>query len=644
VIDQDTRGKQRVSHFDMFGGMDADARPFLLKPEQWRSLFNVRTYLGLSQVPVKKNVVTISGAPVEVLANLPCGDTDYGIWVALTKQELMQVKLSGATEITSYLTSTSRWSSHKHNDVLFYTRPSDRVRYTNGAAAKELFDHRVCWSKPNPFDFLGSGPITARDAWQDQWGVPQGDLSSPFTWTTDSYYRIYHTANEWFFTVGATIRYYLLVSKTESYTLTGKVTEVKPGYIVVRATNTVASVPNTDDWPLGQLSVTLMNIPAGRYVAVFYDHVVVGAPTFNGITDLHKVMWSNLYDYADWLPRVGNEADSYTCADYQRPDDVITGITGIQPYKMRTLTGVREALLIFTSSCIYAMNYTGLPRVVNVAPLIRDYGNGLLHATAALDDAVAWVDVHHADFYVYKGQGPESIGQGIRSYFFSDLNLDSDLAQKTYAYVDRLNFEVVWVYVSVASSGAYDKAVAYNYRNSTWSIRSVENISAFCRWQRRAAPVTALVGTNSAQTAINGAIERTADSLVFAYGTSDGKIITEAATTDLTVISQSPMVIETGDRLYESAHVVKEISGLTINATALSALSIDVYISARESVDTTVSWVKVGTWTQTLGTKFLTFQPVAGKVIRYKFSPVGAVRNFVWSGFEEIVRITDAAR
>lgn len=642
--------------FDRVGGMDADSRPFMVPKEKWRYTLNLRTMYGMSQVPPKKAWFTpVSGALLE-LAHLPNVDTDYGFWLGLARTQAWQLTPTASVALSGTLAYSgvfSRWSTCMYNNRLFFVNPDNPVRYTDGATVQNLAMHRFAHAVANGFDFIGSGPLTAHPAWDsnpDGTVSVVGDLNTPVDWTAGQYYRVYTTARRGYFAVGALVQYNVVMSSVLELGCAGIVVESQDDYVVVKATNSVDDVPNTWDGKIGWLYTVEMDIPRARYVAILYDHVVVGAPIYKGEYRPNAVMWSHLRDFADWEPRIGSEADSYDCTFFQRNDSVIDGVTGLQMYKARSLSGIHETLLIFTSSCIYSMSYTGLPRIVHVVPLIKDHGNGLQYATAALDDAVVWCDVNAMDFFAYRGQGPESFGQGINSYFFTDLNPDSDLAQRTYAYVDRLNSEVVWVYVSVASTGSYDKAIAFNYQTKTWGVRDAPALACFTRVQRRAKAVSELVGTCASLTGTCGTIERGSDTASLLWGDNNGQVLRDATTSDATFTPSTAVVAETGDLLYGSAQKVKEVSSITINATAANSdfatTGIYVDVSVREHVDDAVVFVQVGTWLPSLATRMLTFTPKAGKVLRYRFRVVSpsTLLGFVWSGFEDNVRGSDAAR
>lgn len=643
LSDQRLVGPLPIMRFDMMGGMDYDSRPHLVAPNKWRLLYNVRVNGGMCQIPRKKQALTVGGTEaIQALVNLPVGEDEYAFWMGLTPTKLYRLAEAGGTQVnaTVFTEGARRWSTCVYNGRMWFVNEENRVRCSDGASIIEVWEHRRCHSKASGEELLGDGPFTEEPLYtgpENPEGAREiiGDVGESFTWTTGTHYRIY-VKNVNVFEMYAEIEYYRVTGSGTSVTLSGIVTRIDSDYIVVRADNTVASVSNLDTDPPGIVRVTQMAVPAGRYVRAFFDHLVVGAPTYRGITHLDRVMWSSLRDFAQWRPGTENEADSYICTEYQRMDSVLRGVTGVE------LLG--DLCLIFTPSCIYGMQYAGLPRVMRVDPLVPDYGNGLLYATVALDGAVAWYDVHHAGFYIYRGQGPEPVGAGIDDYFAEDVS--STYAQDTYAYVDRLNNEVLWVYKSQESSGEYDKAVAFNFRNKTWSVRSVENTHSFARVQKRAKTIAELSGTIEALTGTIEDLEQTSEEFLLLWGSANGVVLQEASSGDAVedLLAADVPVMETGDLLYNVAGRVKEVHEITVNATASSWTGLQIEVSARESVDSSVAYVDVGTWTPTVAEKHLTFPTQAGKVLRYRFTGEGTVRDMVFSGFEANVINANASR
>ena len=387
------------------------------------------------------------------------------------------------------------------------------------------------------------------------------------------------------------------------------------------------------------------NVPAGRYVGIFYDHLIIGAPVVGGTSMPNHVMWSHLHRYDNMTPSTSSEADSYICSEFQTGEERATGITGMQI--------IKDLCLIFTENTIYAMQYVGLPKVVRVSPLHQDYGNGLPYAVTALNDTVAFIDTNQLDFYAIDGiNPPQAFGGPVKNYFFTDLSTKIEYAARTYAYRDRERQEVTWVYVSGANTtganaGKFDKAVVYNWETKSWAVRTIENVHSVCKCGSRARQFDELTGpTNTVATpyTLNAdTIVDTGERTDRIFGTSVAQILAEVAptTADASLITQDTPVLETGDFFYGSTRDVKEVRDILLHCSGTNLASVKVEISTRARVDDTVIFVVVGYWTPLLFNELLTFAPVRGKIIRYRFTPVPTtgkmVRDFVFNMYEESV-------
>lgn len=643
-------GSQPLDHLAPVGGMDYTTAAHLLQPNQWRQVSNARMYGGaLQQLALQYQVATLP-ANLVTLANIPTGAAEYGYWIGLTATDVLQLRKSLTSGdhlvLKSGLNDCGKlWGTYVHNGCLFFTNDSNQVRYCDGGSVRDLWDGFQSMTVPATVDkevedsVAECGPFTKQPFFVGtEHDEPSGFIDPTFTWTTSTPYRVY-VQNPRLFTMGMSVSIERL-----GVALTGMITQVLSQYIIVLATNTVAAVvnrysvgstPETIVWNTANWIVRIVQapgIPSGRYVTIFFDHCVVAAPP----TNRNLIKWSGLYNYMRWTPSSDCEADSRQCTDYQRADDIVQGVTGVQHYK--------EILMVFTPSCIYAMQYVGLPRIIRIEPLVKDYGNGLPYATAELDDRVVWCDVHHRSFYAWRGQGPEDIGGPIAEWFFTRLSTTSAYAAKTVAVVDRANHEVAWWYVANAGTD-YNEAVVYNWASNVWSVRDLTNGErCFGRVYKRAKTTNELVGTINAQTGVCDALEQSSDALSAITGTSSAKLFNEGSGLSITPAAQPQLLFETGDLLYGSATRVKEVHTMTLHVSG-TFTGIDVFVCGRERISTTVLYgTKVGTWTNSLDTKHLTFKPVTGKVLRYKFVVASGASGVVFHGYTDNITNADAIR
>ena len=626
-----------VKHYAMYGGMDAGSEPHLLGENKWRFLQNMRLNSGLKQVQRVRRLHTLT-TQVDALINMPNAITDHGQWLAIGRNGLYRVTASGVTSFAAAVDSPMPFSYCVYNGRIYYVNPANRVRSTDGGTLYEVYENRQSWTKLATEELLNAGSFTGHPLYE---GVtPVGNLKDLFDWLDGTHYRVY-VEQPHVFEVGSYISIRDRRGEEEDRLMFGYVAEVHEDYLVVRAHSAVIGVTNIGrtlsetviaDQPR-LVRPSTMSIPSGRYVRVFFDHLVIGAPTYRGSDMPHKTMWSDLYNFSQWVPDSSNEADSYTHSEFQRGDDIVRGITGLAHFG--------EMLLIFTPSCIYAMEYTGLPRVMRVHPFIKDFGNGLPYASAELHSSVVWCDVHHGSFFAFRGEGPEDIGKPIADYFFNDVSNESSELMLTKALVSRKYHEVAWHYVSkVSPDGGYDKAVVYDYVNNAWAVRTLTDVSAIGMWNKRGLTVNEMTDlVDDVDTIVNESEdsgEQLADVVAGKYvGRHELSSDTEAS-----LDAQSAPVLETGDLLYGSMQTIKEVSSIWIDAST----AVRVEVSAREFIDDTVNYVHVGTWTKNLAERVLTFAPIVGRILRYRFTPITPVRNFVFRGFEDNVFSVDSSR
>lgn len=630
-----------VKHYAMYGGMDQGDESHLLPENKWRFLQNMRLSSGLRQALRYKQLYSLSSR-VDAIVNLPNGVADYGAWILIARNGVYRATMTGAVPFITFTTpSTHPFSSCVYNGRVYFVNPDSPVMSTDGRSLYyRVFEARQCWTRSNDEELIGSGPFTGHPLYD---GIdPAGDLGHSFTWTEASYYRVY-LSNTNLFPRNSFLSIRDRQPGISERSLSGIVISTHRNYVVVRATNTITNVSNIGKTLSSSVlaayprlvKLASLPVPSGRYVSVFYDHLVIGAPTYKGLYMPNKTMWSGLYDFAAWDPASNNEADSYTHSEFERGDDIVRGVTGQAHFA--------DMLLIFTPSCVYAMQYTGLPRVMRVSPLIKDFGNGLPYAVAELHNSVVWCDVHHGSFYAFRGQGPEDIGKPIADYFFADVANDSEKLRLTKAVVDRRNHEVLWLYMSRATTSlAYDKAIVYDYANNAWSIRTVNDISAVGLLNKRGKAVNEFTEFIDDVDDIVDQAEDSGDQLrevVAGTYLARAELSTD---TEASLDDQDAPVLETGDLLYGGAQTIKEVSSLWIDAEASNGLKVEV--STREFVDDEVIYVTVGVWTKLLAERVLTFQPQIGRILRYRFTPIEPVRNFVFRGFEDNVFNVSATR
>lgn len=363
----------------------------------------------------------------------------------------------------------------------------------------------------------------------------------------------------------------------------------------------------------GAIVRQLSNGPSGHYVEVFFEHVVVGRPIFNGTETPSRIQWSHLYNFDEWTPKTQTEADHFDCVEHQT-DEGYVGLTGLRR--------LGPMLCTYTPSAIYVTRYVGLPRVFVTDAVVQDYGNGLPWTLAAIDRAHFFIDVKEKSFFRFDGGEVTEIGRPIKDYFFGNLTTDQTLQLRTYAYVDPLYKEIHWVYVSSASSGAYDREVVFNYRAGTWWTGPVEDVWSFCKGARRSRTVDELTGTIDALSGVVDDLSNASDVLGRVYGSSNGRLLREEVSGDAKadLLEQEVPELETKDTYYGDLEAHKEVDSMVIHSKYVDAEGLEVYTASRKHIDDTVTLTALGQlWTPSLVEQKLSLPRISGRVFRYKF-------------------------
>ncbi|SRR6266487_126139 len=395
----------------------------------------------------------------------------------------------------------------------------------------------------------------------------------------------------------------------------------------------------------GSSDAALLNAPSGRYVATWYDHLVVGVPTYKGQRYADRVTWSHLYDFSKWEPDATNEADHYDFVEWQQPDYPFTGVTG-----MAKLGGT---LWVYTPTAIVPLRYVGIQEGVTQVlddQIVTRCGNTHPWALVALDRVHFFYDGIENNILAFDGQQITPIGEPIRRFLEQNLSTDPSLAAKMWGSVDVENREIWWRFVSTASSGDFDKAIVFNYRFKNWFTASTENVHAFCGSTFTNQTMSQLTGAMNALTGTMANLGAGLTKVPRLYGSKDGKVYREEIPGDATsslIIADDP-VLETGDFLYGSLHAVKEARALSINAAWPDPLTtLEVGVSARDYLDDAVDWSdpanKAGLWNRALPEGRLTHRERSGKVLRYRFVGRNA-RGIKFTAYEPTIYAQQAEK
>ena len=363
----------------------------------------------------------------------------------------------------------------------------------------------------------------------------------------------------------------------------------------------------------------LSGAPAGKYLLAWYDHLVVGWPTYKGASYPQRIMISHLYDFTQWDASSSNEADFYDLVEWQRADYPYIGITG-----MAELNGL---LVVYTPTAIIPVQYVGLPKVIMVLgeQRVANVGNAFPWALVALDKVHFFYDGIEQNFFAYDGQQVLPIGDPVRKWFAETISPDAALQRKTWAYVDVEQREVHWVFIA-GSSNTYNQELIFNYRQKAWSTADTKEFFCFCAGLQDLLTVGELEGTVGDLEGTIGDLGEGVE-LPRLYGATSKFLVDADSKTADGEFEGMESVLETGDFHYGSLHDMKEVDAVVVNAYHSGGDGAEVYVHGRQMLvdeggNTDPNWATlspVGMWTNNTTDGLLTFLAVAGRIFRYRF-------------------------
>jgi hypothetical protein len=355
----------------------------------------------------------------------------------------------------------------------------------------------------------------------------------------------------------------------------------------------------------------------GKYIENFYNHLVV-ANLSDGISLYpNRVAFSDVLNFPNFAPTVTNEADYY---DLETPatTDLGLGVTGLKR--------LGDLCIIYTEDSIYNMAYVGFNNgVMQLQQQIDSLGCTYPYSLVALNRLHYFIGLD--DFWTYDGVSVQSIGDDIRDYFFNDVSSNLQFSQRTYGSVDTSLYEITWRYCSNQSTGEYDKAVVFNYKESIWYPIEGRNVSAFLsKGGSTYVPIDLLntleptIGTLGNYTPTIAGLNVSVATPVL-FGKDLGDIYTEAAPGDATslVVEESDPYLESGDIFYGDAQMVKEIDTIYIDAGWAEGSCLQVWVSSRDFISSPLNYQLVGNWTPGLLEQRLSGVRTVGRIYRFKF-------------------------
>jgi hypothetical protein len=202
----------------------------------------------------------------------------------------------------------------------------------------------------------------------------------------------------------------------------------------------LSSLPGASDVPLVQNRLLVSDV--SRFVFAFGTNEI-GSATL----DPMLIRWSNQEDAVNWTPSVVNQAGSLRLS---KGSQIFSAIQS------------RQAILVFTDSAVYSLQYLGAPAVWG-SELVADGITVMApNVVAVASNVTYWMGIDK--FYVFDGNAT-TLNCDVRRHVFDDINL-LQRDQFFAGTVEQFN-EVWWFYCS-SDSNVVDRYVIYNYLEKIW--------------------------------------------------------------------------------------------------------------------------------------------------------------------------------
>lgn len=201
----------------------------------------------------------------------------------------------------------------------------------------------------------------------------------------------------------------------------------------------------------------LAGAPKAVVIETVGGFVMVG--NYNdGTSTPDGIFWSGYLDYTIWTPSVATQCGNLRLLD--------------TPGEVRGLKRLGQYAVAYKKDAIY-LGVNNSPPVLWGFTLVSGQ-IGALSNESIVSIETAHYFISESDIFMFDGSRPVPIGDGIREWFFSDLN--SNFSYKIRGVYDRNNALIYWYYPSTVSTGELDSCIVYNHKTQKWgrANRSIE--------------------------------------------------------------------------------------------------------------------------------------------------------------------------
>jgi len=187
------------------------------------------------------------------------------------------------------------------------------------------------------------------------------------------------------------------------------------------------------------------------------DGFVMVANYNDGTNTPDGVFWSGYLDYTIWTPSVATQCGNKRLFD---TPGAVSGLKRLGQYAV-----------VYKKDSIYLGVNNGPPVLWGFTLVSGQIGALSNESIVSIETAHYFIS--ESDIYTFDGSRPIPIGEGIREWFFNDLN--ANYSYKIRGVYDKNNALIYWYYPSIQSSGALDSCIVYNHKTQKWG-RANRNI------------------------------------------------------------------------------------------------------------------------------------------------------------------------
>jgi len=181
----------------------------------------------------------------------------------------------------------------------------------------------------------------------------------------------------------------------------------------------------------------------------------------------------------------GDQSDRWWCSSYldatsgtawtpSVTTQCTTGRLVDIPGPIRALKRLGNNIIAYKDKGIFLGTYTGAPAVFSWQAIPGDFGAGSSQSVISVGSSHYFIG--YEDIYAFDGSRPIPIGDGIKRYFFTQLN--KQYRYRVQGLHDRVNSSVWFFYPNNSSSdGSCNAAIVFNYVTQQWG-KADQNIES----------------------------------------------------------------------------------------------------------------------------------------------------------------------